>query len=175
MSSLFNRIDRIPSQTYDIRPATNSDIFAIRRLEVLVFRRDAYSYLNLTSLLMWPGAANFKAVDIGDRELVGFISGTPNWGTKTDWIVTLGVHPDHQRKHLGRRLLEVAENALSLPYLRLTVRRSNLAAIHLYESAGYSSLYIEPRYYDDGEDGIIMQKTRPEPPDPVDTDDSADD
>ena len=174
MHTIFNRVNRVPSQIYDIRPATNSDIFAIRRLEVLIFRRDAYSYLNLSSLLLWPGAANFKAVDLGANELVGFVSGTPNWGTKTDWIVTLGVHPDHQRHGLGRRLLDIAENALSLPALRLTVRRSNQPAIQLYERAGYLALYVEPRYYDDGEDGIVMQKKRPELPDPADTDDSVD-
>ena len=172
MHSIFNRVNRVPSQVYDIRPATNSDIFAIRRLEVLIFRRDAYSYLNLSSLLLWPGAANFKAVDLGANDIVGFVSGTPNWGTKTDWIVTLGVHPDHQRHGLGRRLLAVAENALSLPSLRLTVRRSNHPAIRLYETVGYAPLYVEPRYYEDGEDGIVMQKDRPEPPDLSDTSES---
>ena len=167
MASIFNRPGAaLPSQSYDLRPAHSADIFAIRRLQIAIFHRDAYSYLNLSALLSWPGAANFKAVDLTSHELIGFICAKPNWGTRIDWIETLGVHPDHQRRQIGRRLLAMAEDALTLPHIRLTVRRSNQSAIHLYESVGYQPLYIEPRYYDDGEDGIIMQKVRPELPDP---------
>jgi ribosomal-protein-alanine N-acetyltransferase len=135
------------------------DVHAIRRMELIVFPKDAYSFLNLSALLMWPGSANYKAVNTGDQ-VVGFVSGTPDWTTHVDWIVTLGVHPDHQNKRLGRRLLQTAENALSQSRIRLTVRASNAAAIHLYESAGYSFAYREPRYYSDGEDGIVLQKNR---------------
>ena len=144
---------------YAIKPATMRDIHAIRRLELVVFPRDAYSYLNLSALLMWPGSANYKAVTHSDQ-LVGFVSGTPNWTSHIDWIVTLAVHPDHQNKGLGRKLLEVAERGLAQSRLRLTVRVSNEPAIHLYESSGYSFAYLEPHYYNDGEDGLVLQKIR---------------
>jgi len=144
---------------YAVKAATMRDIHIIRRLELVVFPKDAYSYLNLSALLMWPGSANYKAVTTADQ-LVGFVSGTPNWTSHVDWIVTLGVHPDHQNKGLGRHLLQIAEDSLSQPRVRLTVRASNTAAIHLYESAGYTLAYVEPRYYNDGEDGIVLQKSR---------------
>ncbi len=148
--------------SYQIRPASVRDVHAIRRLEVLVFPKDAYTYLNISTLLMWPGGANFKAVD-EHGELVGFVSGTPNWTTHIDWIVTLGVHPDHQNRGLGRRLLLTGEDGMSQDRIRLTVRASNTSAIHLYESARYARCFVEPHYYNDGEDGIVMEKTRANP------------
>ena len=84
------------------------DVHAIRRLELVVFPKDAYSYLNLSALLVWPGSANFKVTTPNDT-LIGFVSGTPNFATHMDWIVTLGVHPDHQGRGVGRQLLDAAE------------------------------------------------------------------
>ena len=143
---------------YAIKPATMRDVHAIRRLELVVFPKDAYSYLNLSALLMWPGSANYKAVT-STEHLIGFVSGTPNWTSHVDWIVTLAVHPEHQNKGLGRRLLQMAEHGLAQSRLRLTVRASNAPAIHLYQSMGYAFAYLEPRYYHDGEDGLVLQKT----------------
>jgi len=148
---------------YRVAPATMRDVHAIRRLEQLIFPIDAYTYLSLTSILMWPGSVNYKAVD-GQGTLVGFVSGSPNWSTETDWIVTLGVHPDHQRQGLGLRLLTTCEDHMTQSTLALTVRASNQPAIQLYEAAGYQRAYVETRYYMDGEDGIVMHKTRTKMP-----------
>jgi len=145
------------SNQYRISIATIRDVHAIRRLEQLVFPLDAYSYLSLSNLLMWPGGANFKAVD-SEGNLVGFVAGSPSWDSHTDWIVTLGVHPEHRRRGLGKRLLDVCENTMSQPTMALTVRASNTSAIQLYEQAGYQQTYIQRAYYNDGEDGIVMQK-----------------
>src|SRR5689334_15509102 len=112
------------SQIYQIVRATMRDVHAIRRLEQVIFPLDAYTYLSLSTLLMWPGGANFKAID-PTGALAGFVAGSPNWGTHIDWIVTLGVHPDHQRRGLGRRLLNVCEQNMSQNTIRLTVRASN--------------------------------------------------
>ncbi len=142
---------------YRISQAAVRDVHAIRRLEQIVFPQDAYSYLSLTTLLLTPGGAYFKATDPAGN-LVGFVAGSPDWGSRVDWIVTLGIHPDHRRHGLGRRLLTICEENLSQPKIRLTVRASNDGAIRLYETTGYERIYIEPHYYNDGEDGIVMQK-----------------
>src|SRR5215813_8871852 len=97
---------------YKVSQATVRDVHLIRRLEQLVFGEDAYTYLSLANLLMWPGGANFKVTDEGGS-VVGFVAGSPNYSTHTDWIVTLGVHPDHQRRGLGRWLLVTCEDAMS--------------------------------------------------------------
>src|SRR5688572_12377759 len=147
------------SYPYRVVQVSLRDVHAIRHLEQVVFPLDAYTYLSLTTLLMWPGGANFKAMDRRGN-LVGFVAGSPNYGTRIDWIVTLGVHPEHRRHGLGRHLLSVCESHMTLPTIRLTVRVSNQGAIRLYESEGYQRVYIEPHYYNDGEDGIVMEKMR---------------
>jgi ribosomal protein S18 acetylase RimI-like enzyme len=55
-------------------------------------------------------------------------------------------------------LLEEAESQNDLPRMRLTVRRSNRSAINLYHNFGYREVDIWPRYYQGGEDGIVMEK-----------------
>jgi ribosomal-protein-alanine N-acetyltransferase len=153
---------------YRVEAASLRDVHPIRRLEQLVFLQDAYSYMSLTTLLMWPGQSNFKAIDrLGN--LIGFVAGTPNWATHIDWIVTLCVHPDHQGCGLGRWLLEACEASMSQDSIQLTARVSNTRAIHVYEAAGYHRLYIEHHYYSDGEDGVVMGKKRIHPDERIGT------
>lgn len=40
----------------------------------------------------------------------------------------------------------------------LEVRASNHAAIHLYEKEGFEIVGSRPRFYNDGEDAILMNK-----------------
>ena len=75
------------------------------------------------------------------------------------WIATLGVDPGHQRRGIGRTLLRMCETEMGRPLIKLTVRVSNLGAISLYEQEGYRSVDIWARYYNDGEDGLVMEKT----------------
>jgi ribosomal protein S18 acetylase RimI-like enzyme len=42
--------------------------------------------------------------------------------------------------------------------MKLTVRMSNEGAISLSEKEGYRSVDIWKRYYNDGEDGLVMEK-----------------
>ena len=75
-------------------------------------------------------------------------------------ITTFGVHPDHRRRGIGRRLLlELAEVALELGSARMTleVRVSNEPAQRLYRSFGFNVTGRRVAYYsDDGEDALVM-------------------
>ncbi len=68
--------------------------------------------------------------------------------------------PEHAGRGIGTALLLAAENALGVGAMRLTVRSSNLRAIAVYERAGYGHRGVHRRYYRDGEDGLIMQKSK---------------
>jgi ribosomal-protein-alanine N-acetyltransferase len=75
-------------------------------------------------------------------------------------ITTFGVHPDHRRQGVGRRLLlRLAELAIELRSVRMTleVRVSNLPAQALYRSFGFRVAGRRVAYYsDDGEDALVM-------------------
>ena len=82
-------------------------------------------------------------------------------------LLTLCVAPDFQRRGLGKKLfkllLEKAEK-LEAETCFLEVRRSNIAAISLYESLGFSRIGERKGYYPDGygaaggdrEDAVVM-------------------
>ena len=149
-----------PDNNYRIEPAGWRDTLAIYRLERIVFPRDTYLPPEILFLLLWPGIRNLKVVTPGGG-VVGYISAGKLPGGGRTWIMTIGVHPDHQRRGLGSRLLATVEAALTSPTIYLTVRASNTAALRLYERAGYRRVGVKHGYYADGEDGIEMRKDRP--------------
>lgn len=77
-------------------------------------------------------------------------------------IDMLAVHPSAQRSGLGRQLLAVWEADVRTRGARkvwLDVRPSNDAALRLYQGAGYRSTGRRPRYYHDGEDALLLERT----------------
>jgi ribosomal-protein-alanine N-acetyltransferase len=100
-----------------------------------------------------------KAVENG--ELIGFVAGDPRSSEGVSWVATIGVDPRYQRRGVGRALLRACEERTKLPRMKLTVRLSNGAAISLYEKEGYRSVDIWKQYYNDGEDGLVMEKSLP--------------
>ena len=77
-------------------------------------------------------------------------------------LLTLCVHPRIQRQGHGKRMLRLLlERAKSLKaeVCFLEVRRSNIGAIFLYESMGFSIVSERKNYYPNGgdnEDALIM-------------------
>jgi ribosomal protein S18 acetylase RimI-like enzyme len=140
----------------DIVPASVLDVGALRALERACFDRDAWGILDLMAVLTFPDIVRLKAMEGG--EMVGFVAGDPRPSEGFAWIATIGVDPRYQRRGIGRALLRACEARLTLPHIRLTVRMSNEAAIRLYEQEGYRSVDIWKGYYNDGEDGVVMEK-----------------
>ena len=140
----------------EIMPASLRDLGALRTLEHACFDRDAWSLLDLIAVLTFPEVVRLKAVE--DGQMVGFVAGDPRPSEGLAWIATIGVDPHYQRRGFGRALLLAAEAKIKLPRVRLTVRMSNQGAITLYEQEHYHTVDIWKGYYDDGEDGIVMEK-----------------
>ena len=139
-----------------IEPASFRDLVPLRTLEHACFDRDAWSMLDLMAVLTFPDIVRLKAVE--DGQMVGFVAGDPRPSEGLAWIATIGVDPRYQRRGIGRALLRACEARLKQPSIRLTVRISNEAAIRLYEKEGYRSVDIWKGYYNDGEDGVVMEK-----------------
>lgn len=146
-----------PGSPVSIEPATWRDLNALRRLEQECFPQDAWPLWDLIGILTFPNVARLKAVAGG--EMVGFIAADLRRPEKMAWIATLGVSPGYRRQGIGAALLEACEARLEVPRVRLCVRVSNEAAIRLYGRSGYRQIDRWRRYYSDGEDALVFEKS----------------
>jgi ribosomal-protein-alanine N-acetyltransferase len=146
------------AQNYEILPAGWRDLKAIHELEQACFERDAYPFLEILGLLSLPGHVCHKVVV--DDNVIGFIAGERRAGRGRGWVVTVCVHPQYRRQGIARQLIAVSEEAMGRDLVRLCVRTSNQAAIELYQSAGYLIKETWQRYYNDGENALVMEKKR---------------
>jgi ribosomal-protein-alanine N-acetyltransferase len=140
----------------EILPATILDLASLRRLERACFEKDAWSLFDLIAVLSWPQVIRFKAVE--DGQMIGFAAGETRLSHGGAWIATIGVDPSFQRRGIGRALLRACEAGFDSTKIKLTVRVSNHGAISLYEKEGYRTTEVWSRYYNDGEDGLVMEK-----------------
>ena len=75
------------------------------------------------------------------------------------YITNVAVHPDCRRQRVGSRLLQTLIDeglAEGVTDITLEVRVSNGPAIALYRAFGFEEAGIRPKYYQDGEDALIM-------------------
>jgi ribosomal protein S18 acetylase RimI-like enzyme len=142
----------------EIIPANLLDLNALRHVEKICFPKDAWPLLDLIAVLTFPGVIRLKAVE--DGQMVGFIAGDPRPSEGFSWIATVGVLPEYRGKGYGRALLEACEAQLTTERVRLSVRSGNEEAIRMYNQAGYIPIDRWTKYYDDGEDAIIMDKKK---------------
>ena len=142
---------------YVIETASWRDIRALQALEKTCFGQDAWPFLELLGLLTIPLVVRLKA-SVKER-MVGFIAGEARRIDQAGWILTLGVLPEFRRCGIANALLAACEQQMGMPQVKLTVRRSNTAAISLYQKMGYSQVDIWSKYYQGGEDGLVLART----------------
>lgn len=140
-------------------PATLSDLAQMRVMEKVCFPQDAWPLIEQIGVLMLPAVVRIKAVQ-GDK-LVGFIAGDIRQKLKTGWVTTLSVLPEFRRHGVGKALLDACENQMGMPRVKLAVRKSNMEARRLYLSSGYRQVEVWERYYEGGEDAVVMEKLLP--------------
>jgi ribosomal-protein-alanine N-acetyltransferase len=146
---------------YAFAPLQEADLDEVAEIEKLCFAtpwsRALFSEeLKQSSLCFWLKA--FKP-ESGQRvaAYMGF------WKAVDEAHITnLAVRPEQRRLGLARALaLETLALAKSLGCVRATLeaRPSNAPALRLYESLGFSSVALRPKYYlDNGEDALILWK-----------------
>ncbi len=74
-------------------------------------------------------------------------------------ITNIAVHPDYRKKGYAKKLIDtimLRARERKIDSITLEVRRLNTPAIRLYESKGFISAGIRPKYYENIEDAIIM-------------------
>ncbi|WP_135663630.1 ribosomal protein S18-alanine N-acetyltransferase [Halorhabdus rudnickae] len=148
-----------------IRPATRSDLLAVADIErqsfpqpwsVAAFER----FLDAPAFLVAISRGNAPS----DGTVVGYVvaDSVPNHGEALGHVKDLAVHPEQRRRGIGRQLLERAVCTLrstGVGSIKLEVRESNEGAKRLYRQAGFVHRRTVPRYYDDGEDALVMLRT----------------
>jgi ribosomal protein S18 acetylase RimI-like enzyme len=142
----------------DILPASFLDLGPLQRIERACFTQDAWPFLDILAVLTFPDVIRLKAMETG--RMVGFVAGDLRKSLQFSWIATIAVLPEYQRKGIGRALLRACEDKLVTPSVRLCVRTDNGSAIRLYEEEGYQRVEMWHRYYKDGGDALVMEKSR---------------
>jgi ribosomal-protein-alanine N-acetyltransferase len=148
-----------------VEPMRMGDVAAVLEIERLSFRSPWPAYA-FEQELTANRLAHYVVARSDDR-VVGFAG---IWLMVDEaHVTTFGVHPEHRRRGVGRRLLlRLAEMAIELGSARMTleVRVSNTAAQALYLSFGFRVAGRRVSYYsDDGEDALVM--TTPELSNPI--------
>lgn len=139
-----------------IVPATWHDFSAIRKLEKVCFPVDAWPFWDTLGVLALPNVIRFKAL-VGDK-MVGFIAVDIRRWQNLAWIATICVLPEYRRSGIATDLIRASIAELRVANLRLSVRASNAGAIRLYEKLGFAEVDRWRRYYQGGEDAVVMDK-----------------
>jgi len=143
-----------------LRPPLKGDLDRLVEIENAAFSGDRLSRRALRRLMVSQSAALIIA------EAEGRIAGCAvvlfRKGTESARLYSIAVDRAFIGKGIGTRLLEAGETEARLRgrgVMSLEVRAENAAAIALYEKAGYRLFQRKLGYYEDGEDGLKMNKT----------------
>lgn len=140
-----------------IRPAERADLLAILRIETASFPQP-WPYDAFESFLGEPG---FLVAAEPDGTVAGYVVAdvTTTHGGAVGHVKDIAVHPDRRGDGLGAALLARALAVLDsrgVGAVKLEVRESNEPARRLYRRFGFETLRRIPRYYEDGEDAVVM-------------------
>jgi ribosomal-protein-alanine N-acetyltransferase len=139
-----------------IRPARPADLDRIMEIERLSF---AHPWSRQAFVEELERSFSRLEVLLHDRtgEVIAFIN---YWVVHDEiHVLNVAIHPDWRRRGLASQLMEHAISTgrrTASRLMTLEVRRSNTAAIQLYESLGFEVVDIRRRYYEDREDAIVM-------------------
>jgi ribosomal-protein-alanine N-acetyltransferase len=139
-----------------VRPVQEIDLIGVSHIEKLSFPQP-WPYDAFRRFLDAPA---FLVADDGDH-VIGYVVADriPNHGEDLGHVKDLAVHPQRRGEGIGRLLLSTAVERLrgeDVVSVKLEVRESNDAAQSLYRSFDFEPLRRVPRYYDDGEDAVVM-------------------
>ncbi len=163
--------------SYTVRRMREEDIPQVVEIEKIAFSRP-WTKSIFKAVLLLPYAAYYVAVEDGetgagadDTVLTGaesaeFVPGkiVGICGVKKIFeegdISNVAVHPSYRGRGISRKMLEVLMREAredGVQAFTLEVRAGNEIAVNLYESLGFRTEGIRPRFYDDPvEDGLIM-------------------
>lgn len=140
----------------ELAPMRRRHLRQVMRIEALVYPRPWSSALFMQEMARRTDRVYLVARI--DADVVGY-GGLMTSGLEAH-ITTIAVDPDHQRKHIGMRLmLALMDAAIERggKTVTLEVRKSNHGAQAMYQRFGFQPVGIRRGYYvETGEDAIVM-------------------
>ena len=146
-----------------VRRAHLGDLDHLVRIEEMCFGTTAWRESDLRDQFDHAFARVAVFVDEGgelgdDRgDALGFIL---SWEIGEEvQLMRLGVTPEHQKKGIGSLLMGDLVRSVEdrAEVITLEVRVSNKRAQAFYEKFGFHNLATRPRYYNNGEDAVLME------------------
>ncbi|MGA7236989.1 MAG: N-acetyltransferase [Bryobacteraceae bacterium] len=156
--------------TFFLRRFRPSDIGELLAIERACFGQDAYDrnlfaeYLRVCGglFLVVEGGAPASSGHAGKPILLGYsIACVSRARPGLANLISIAVAPEARGGGAASLLLSSTIRRLKLrgvERLTLVVRESNGRAIRLYERHGFTRLRRSLRYYEDGEDGLLMRR-----------------
>ncbi|EKU97346.1 (SSU ribosomal protein S18P)-alanine acetyltransferase [Leptolyngbya sp. PCC 7375] len=119
---------------------------------------------------LWTEAGYRREIDSPNSDLLVLLANQDAIGLGCLWaildeahITTLAIHPDYHRQYLGQllliQLLQLARQR-ELTHATLEVRASNQKALSLYQKFGFRTAGQRKRYYQDGENALILWRSQ---------------
>lgn len=139
-----------------VRRAGPGDLDSIHHIEQMSFARP-WSRADLNRDINSNPVARYVVLVL-EGEVIGFAGA--HIVLDEGHVTNIAILPEHRGKGYGKplagALIKYAAN-LGVSYMTLEVRKSNRAAIRLYESLGFQSVSTRKGYYeDDHEDAWLM-------------------
>jgi ribosomal protein S18 acetylase RimI-like enzyme len=141
-----------------LRPAAAADARSIEALEKL-FPGNRMRMASIRRILRVPTAQVW--IVEGNGTVVGALMLLTRADTRYARIYSLAIAPQARGQGLGKRLLRTAERwaqAAGHAGMRLEVRASNRIARKLYAAQGYREIARLEDYYEDGMQGLRLQR-----------------
>ncbi len=143
-----------------IRPATVADLPLLQALEQACFATDRISRRQFRYLLTRANAQTL--VHDAGHGIDGYVLLLFSRGTSMARLYSIAVADGARGQGVGRQLVEAAEAAArerECAWLRLEIRKDNLASIHLFGALGYRQFGEYDDYYEDHMDALRFEKT----------------
>ncbi|MFX0188224.1 MAG: GNAT family N-acetyltransferase [Candidatus Hodarchaeota archaeon] len=142
-----------------IKEVTTKDLKEIHKLELKVFKEDAFS-IDLIKKLIRRHTIFFKIIKTG--KIAGFVIILKDRKDRAN-IINLLINPKYQNKGYGSKLLKhtiekIKKEDKNVKKIALNVKTNNSLAIKLYEKFNFKKIQKIENYYRSKESSYLMEK-----------------